>query len=352
MTASFIFLGSRYSKTQFIGAMIILLGALTAISPSFLPQSPDDDATNGSVHEPSPQLGANILYMLSNVPMALSAVYKEHHFGIDDVHPLFLTQWVSIYQFLFGFLLAPLQLLPGISSRQGMTMSEIGSSFTSGWRCFLEIEGACPEGTSGTFWLMWGYCAVNFVFNTLGLFLTKHGGAALSSISYSMLLPLTFVSNALPCLGPFQESFNRATVAGLIAVLTGFIIYEKDELLGPESCLRVEPRGFERITGEQTEPLGSVGSIKSDRRFPSGMVEAPDLGSPRSQRAPSYQERLVLVPLPINEPPQQTSHLLQNPPIEANKPGEPPLAALELPRPRGLFGYNSIALVDDKSPTP
>ena len=71
---------------------------------------------------------------------------------------------------------------------------------------------------------MWGYCAVNFVFNTLGLFLTKHGGAALSSISYSMLLPLTFVSNALPCLGPFQESFNRATVAGLIAVLTGFII--------------------------------------------------------------------------------------------------------------------------------
>lgn len=33
-----------------------------------------------------------MLYLASNVPMALSAVYKESRFAADDVHPLYLTQ--------------------------------------------------------------------------------------------------------------------------------------------------------------------------------------------------------------------------------------------------------------------
>ena len=53
--------------------------------------------------------------------------------------------------------------------------------------------------------LLIGYCGVNFVFNTIGLYLTKHAGAALNSISFSMLLPLTTMSYALPFLGKNRE---------------------------------------------------------------------------------------------------------------------------------------------------
>jgi len=76
------------------------------------------------------------------------------------------------------------------------------------WQCWLEVPGACPPGSSHTFWLLPGYCLVNFVFNMLGLFLTSEGGASLNAISYSMLLPLTTLSNSLPLLGKFRENLQ------------------------------------------------------------------------------------------------------------------------------------------------
>jgi hypothetical protein len=39
---------------------------------------------------------------------------------------------VSIYQFLFGFVLMPLQLLPHVGSDSGMSLVEIGESFNQG----------------------------------------------------------------------------------------------------------------------------------------------------------------------------------------------------------------------------
>jgi hypothetical protein len=80
-----------------------LLGALVAISPTFLDASSpqplggggddgdDEDGVAGS--SPKSAWVSNCLYLASNVPMALSAVYKESRFAADDVHPLYLTQW-------------------------------------------------------------------------------------------------------------------------------------------------------------------------------------------------------------------------------------------------------------------
>ena len=78
--------------------------------------------------------------------------------------------------------------------------------------------------------LMIAYCGINFVFNTIGLYLTKHAGAALNSISFSMLLPLTTLSYALPFLGPFREAIVPSTIVGLLVVLGGFLLYEIDEI--------------------------------------------------------------------------------------------------------------------------
>ena len=37
--------------------------------------------------------------------------------------------------------------------------------------------------------------------NTTGLYLTKHGGAVLNSISFSLLLPITTILFSVPLLG-------------------------------------------------------------------------------------------------------------------------------------------------------
>ena len=78
--------------------------------------------------------GASVLlYWASNVPMALSAVYKESRFarraGAVDVHVMYLTQWVSLFQFAFGFLVAPAQALPGVASLEGVPLKALALEF-------------------------------------------------------------------------------------------------------------------------------------------------------------------------------------------------------------------------------
>ena len=50
--------------------------------------------------------------------------------------------------------------------------------------------------------------------NTTGLYLTKHGGAVLNSISFSLLLPITTILFSVPLLGEFRESIFPATYVG------------------------------------------------------------------------------------------------------------------------------------------
>ena len=87
----------------------------------------------------------------------------------------YLTQRASTFQMLFGFVLAPLLLLPGLGSANGSSPTVIVENFASGLRCFAELPGTGCRGHY-TLLLMFLYVGVNFCFNTLGLFLTKHGG--------------------------------------------------------------------------------------------------------------------------------------------------------------------------------
>ena len=224
MIASHVFNRTSYTLAQCAGAAIILLGAAVVLSPELLgapagaPAVPADDRAAGS------RALSNALYFLANVPMACSAVYKERRFAGDEVHVLYLTQCVSCYQFLFGFVLAPLQAVPGVSTAAGQSPAAIAAAFRGGYECFRARAADCPP-REGTTWLLLGYCAVNFVLNTTGLVLTKHGSAALNAISYALILPLTTVSYSLPFLGAHREELRAPTLVGLLVVLAGFLLY-------------------------------------------------------------------------------------------------------------------------------
>ena len=132
----------------------------------------------------------------------------------------YLCQWVSIYQFILSFAFVP--LLPYIGASK--PLSELPYQFYKGLLCFAGEDGC---GGKGTMWLLLGYTALNFLFNAIGLMLTKHGSAVLRAISYALILPLTSLSFALPFMGQFREVISPWTIGGLFVALLGFAIYQR-----------------------------------------------------------------------------------------------------------------------------
>lgn len=219
MFASWLFLSRTSSLVQIFGAVIIFLGAWLVVIPSQV-VSNDNLSTTSSV----PKLIATFLYFSSNIPYSASCVYKEYGFRNLSIHVIYLTQWVSVYQLLIGFVLAPLQMLPGMGSQDGLNMNEILSGFTNGYDCFMEKNQICADNHAFSSILY--YCGINFVFNTLGLYLVKHGGATLNAISYAIILPLTTLAFSSHYLGKYTEPYQPNTLYGLVVVLIGFILWK------------------------------------------------------------------------------------------------------------------------------
>ena len=97
--------------------------------------------------------------------MACSLVYKELAFNDALLDVWYLTQYVSIFQFLWGFVFCPLLVLPGFSSAEGLPMKTIWKNFEDGFKCFLYLDAKpSPCEARHTLWLLLGYCANNFAF--------------------------------------------------------------------------------------------------------------------------------------------------------------------------------------------
>lgn len=217
MFASLSFLKTRYNRLQIIGAIIIVSGALSVVLPTLLTK------TDGFGPDKLRWYSC-LIYVLSNIPMACSAVYKEHAFKNEQINVYYLQQWVSIFQFFIGFFMAPLQMIPGIGGNMGYTVAEIIDNFVGGARCAMGAEPACDG--KHTFLLITGYCAVNFLFTTMGLFMTKHASANLTATVFAVLLPLTTILFSFHFMGSYQEEFNVYTVLGLIIILSGVSLYQ------------------------------------------------------------------------------------------------------------------------------
>lgn len=230
---------------------------------------------------PSISCGSHLLHhsLPPSLPLSLPSLssfsqYKEKAFKRDRVDVLYLTQWVSIYQLLFGLSLAPLQALPGIGSAHGVPLSSILPSFHRSWQCFLQApSSSCVGQHPPPSLLLLGFCLINLVFNTAGLYVSKHGSAILNVITYAVLLPITTLLFSLhPLMGPYTEPLRATTLVGLLVVVLGFYLYQEP--------LLEERRGTKEGDGwreeEETEEAG----------------EGEELIQ-RGASVPSFQERVV-----------------------------------------------------------
>lgn len=281
MLVSAVWLKIRSRWQERCGAFFIVLGASISVIPKIV-DVPDDSSALQNIAVQS-RWYAILFYALSNFPMAASSCYKESTFENHHLDVWYLTQWVSIWQFLISFIYMPLLVLPGFSSKQGMSFAEVVDSFVDGWTCYSQQDPDCARG--GAFLLLTGYCGVNVCFNTLGLYLTKHGSAVLNALSYSILLPFTTALFFTPLLGPYQEPLMRDayfTFIGLVVTLFGFAIYQL----------------YSQQVGESRR-VPSTPLLSPTPACPPGSLLEEFLEPPETPSVcqPSFQERVVMAPV-------------------------------------------------------
>ncbi len=130
----------------------MLLGAIVAVVPSFL--SPTETSTSA--------LPLSVtLYFISNIPMALSNVYKEAGFNTygDSIDVWTMTALTSLYQTGLTFGIGLLQTLPFLSgfSDHSFSVSEIYGNLWAGFEFSLGGPGL----------VLLAYCVVNMGFNVI-----------------------------------------------------------------------------------------------------------------------------------------------------------------------------------------
>lgn len=221
MVISCLLLGTRYSVRKRCGAGIILCGAVVVV----LGLPVDKDPSGGK----SRKALSSMIYWSSNLPMALSAVYKEERFGSDhadgSVHVMYLTQQVSIYQFIFGFAFAPVESIPGVATSRGLPLRAVLRNLVS------ETLHVLRQPASNKSILLLLYVLANFVLNVTGLYVTKVGSASLSAIASAVLMPCSILAFSAPFLGQFREPLRPETLLGLALVFAGFGLYEFEDLV-------------------------------------------------------------------------------------------------------------------------
>jgi uncharacterized membrane protein len=89
MATSKLLLKSRYTYIQYGGALVVMVGLVVVLLPSF-----SGGATGGTG-----QLVWFAVMILSCVPMCLSSVYKEQTLGEVDMDVVYLNGWIAVFQF-------------------------------------------------------------------------------------------------------------------------------------------------------------------------------------------------------------------------------------------------------------
>ena len=136
MVLAYFWAQERFTRYQVLGSTVILVGVAAAMMPSFFPSgaaaaAASEDRSNSPFYV--------VLFVLNNLPSAVSSVYKEVAFNDVEMDVNFLQAWVALWQLLFGFVMIPLNTL-SILGPDRIPFDEMGSSFMNGLWCLLGYD--------------------------------------------------------------------------------------------------------------------------------------------------------------------------------------------------------------------
>ena len=99
LLGSIFVLKKKYKKNHYLGVFLTLYAVMVSFLPSF---------SNGKYSHP----WALILFILSLVPGVISYIFKEKYLNDKPINEWWMNLWISIWQFIFGFVTFPIMLIP------------------------------------------------------------------------------------------------------------------------------------------------------------------------------------------------------------------------------------------------
>jgi hypothetical protein len=208
MVITRIFLKTKYTRAQIVGALIVCGGIAIVLGPSI---------GGGGVESGVGPWAAMLLG--STVPMCLSSVAKEKLLGDNDVDPIHANMMIAIAQFIFSF-----PLLPPGALAVGLDVSQIGENLKGGLRCYVGINTLssddCALGPSFTNL----YIAANLVYNVLILLIIKVGSSNVLWLSLTATVPVSDLIFAIPGV-PAGAPVGPGVGGGLPVIMLGLVVY-------------------------------------------------------------------------------------------------------------------------------
>jgi drug/metabolite transporter (DMT)-like permease len=278
MAISVYSLGARYSKSQYSGAFIVLLGIAVVLMPQLFPNllskhhavsgahgvEDTDSSASASTNSPSGdgQLMWIFVMVVSCVPMVLSSVFKEKALGEVDIDVVYLNGWVAVFQFLFS-----LPLTVPSSWAINMSTSEIMPNMYGGAKCYFGVN-TVVNSKSG---LPLDDCAMsplyvnlylffNVIYNILIVVVLKYGSSNILWLSSTIIVPLSNIAFSLDFM-PGHKPLTNFDSAGLVVIMGGLVVYRFSE---PVTALISKVLGLEVF--DQEDGLESSRSRNINRQ--------------------------------------------------------------------------------------
>ncbi len=154
MLISKLFLRTSYRASQYVGALVVLVGLAAALGPTLAQGTGGEGAADTAIW--------SSVLILSCVPMCLSSVYKEKALGDTEIDAIYLNFWVAVWQFVLGF---PL-LLP-MAPASNLPISQIGSNLLNGARCYAGFNSMDGDNCGLAPLFVTVYILFNLAYNIL-----------------------------------------------------------------------------------------------------------------------------------------------------------------------------------------
>jgi len=223
MLISRLLMGTKYLISQYIGAVVVVIGIVVVLMPTFIYP---EEATGSN-----PALWA-FISVISCVPMCLSSVYKEISLGEADIDAVYLNGWVAVFQFI-----ASLPLLLPSGPLAGVPVGDIGQNLADGMRCLgghnSILNGTKPDNCGVAPAYVSIYILFNLGYNVLIILILKFGSANLLWLALTIMVPMANITFALPFV-PNNKPLKPTDIIGLVAIMGGLITYR---FYGPVSSM-------------------------------------------------------------------------------------------------------------------
>jgi drug/metabolite transporter (DMT)-like permease len=230
MAISVYALNSVYTKSQYLGAAVVLMGIVVVLIPTFFGGGLEESSSSspGAVVTPSTEMFWLIVMIISCVPMCLSSVYKEKALGETEIDVVYLNGWVAIFQFLIAI---PLSF--PTAWVQGLPMSEIWSNMVGGFWCYcgynsiVDINnpmGLPLDECAKAPYYVTAYLIVNVVYNLLMVLVLKLGSANILWMASTIIVPVGNVVFSFDFM-PGHQPLKFWDLVGLVVIMIGLVIY-------------------------------------------------------------------------------------------------------------------------------